>query len=165
MIVRTALALSAAVGLTVASYGCRPVRNSAAETVPDSLSGTVSVTGTSFEKRLVLRSGDTAVRLSATAPDSAALSRMGGVEVMVVGKRAGDSLQVERFAAVRVGGAPVVDGVLRNDGGQLSLETHHGKIQLGNPPAALRGMIGARVWIGGPLDRGPNVYGVIVPAL
>ncbi len=164
MIGRAVLAISAVLGLT-ASASCRPVRNSVADVSPDSLTGTVSVTGTSFEQQLVLRSGDSAVRLSVTAPDSAALSRMGGVEVMVVGKRTGNLLQVERFAAVRVAGAPVVDGVLRNDGGRLSLETHQGSVQLGNPPDALRGMIGARVWVGGPLDRGPNVYGVIVPPL
>jgi len=40
-----------------------------------------------------------------------------------------------------------------------------GRIPLGNPPAALRNMIGARVWIGGPLDSGPNVYGLITPPL
>lgn len=163
MIVRTVLAIGIVAGLN-AFVGCTPVRNSTAETAPDSLTGTVSVTGTSFEQRLVLRSGDSAVRLSATAPDSAALTRMSGVEVLVTGRRAGNVLEVERFAAVRVAGAPVVDGVLRNDGGRLSLETHQGTVQLGNPPNSLRGMIGARVWVGGPLDRGPNVYGVITPA-
>jgi hypothetical protein len=139
------------------------MHNSVAEAAPDSLAGTVSVTGTSFEKRIVLRSGDSSVRLSATASDSAALTRLGGVEVVVTGKRTADVLQVERFSAVRVAGSPVVDGVLKDDGGRLVLETHQGRLQLGNPPGALRAMLGARVWIGGPLDVGPNVFGVIVP--
>lgn len=165
MIARALVAIGVAAGLTAVSNGCRPMRNSVAESAPDSLAGTVSVTGTSFEKRIVLRSGDSSVRLSATTSDSAALTRLGGVEVMVTGKRTADVLQVERFAALRVAGSPVVDGVLRNDGGRLMLETSGGNIPLGNPPDALRSMIGARVWIGGPLDVGPNVYGVIVPPL
>jgi len=37
-------------------------------------------------------------------------------------------------------------------------------LPLGNPPAGLRALIGARVWIGGSLNTGPNTYGVIVPA-
>ena len=160
---RSVIAVGVGVGLNT-SMSCTPARNSAAENAPDSVTGTVSVTGTSFEQRLVLRTGDSAVRLSVAAPDSAALTRLSGVEVMVTGRRDGNLLEVERFVAVRVAGAQVVDGVLRNDGGRLSLETHQGTVQLGNPPDALRGMIGARVWVGGPLDRGPNVYGVITPA-
>jgi hypothetical protein len=89
---------------------------------------------------------------------------MGDIEVLVTGKRAGKRFQVERFRALSVSGSPVVDGVLRSEGGQLMLETSNGRIRLGNPPDALRNMIAARVWIGGPLDKGPNVYGVIAPA-
>jgi hypothetical protein len=162
---RALVILSAASALVAASVSCRPVRNASTETSPDSLTGIVSITGTSFEQQLMLRSGDSSVRLSATSPDSAALSRMGGIEVIVAGKRAGDSLRIARFTALRVAGSPVVDGVLREDGGRLVLETHQGKLPLGNPPSALRSMIGARVWIGGPLDSGPNIYGVIAPRL
>jgi len=89
---------------------------------------------------------------------------MGGVEVVVIGRRTPNHFQVERFTAVNVAGSPVVDGFLRKDGERLVLETTHGSIRLGNPPVALQGMIGARIWIGGPLDKGPNSYGVIVPA-
>ena len=89
---------------------------------------------------------------------------MGGVDVLVIGRRSPSSFRVEHFTALNVAGSPVVDGVLRSDGGRLALETTRGAILLGNPPSALRGMIGARIWIGGPLDTGPNTYGVIVPA-
>jgi hypothetical protein len=35
------------------------------------------------------------------------------------------------------------------------------RVRLGNPPAALRDLVGARVWITGPTETGPNPYGVI----
>lgn len=68
------------VGITAPLMGvamsCHPtVRGSSAAVKPDSLTGIVSITGTSFEQQLVLRSGNTATRLSAAAADSAALSR------------------------------------------------------------------------------------------
>ncbi len=164
MIAHAFMALCVAGPLMTAATSCRPVvPGSAGAFAPDSLRGIVSITGTSFEKQLVLRFGDSAVYLSAAPADSAALSRMGGVEVRVRGKKSPNMFRVDKFAALRVAGAPVIDGVLRNEDGRLLLETADGRIPLGNPPPALRSMIGARVWIGGALDRGPNVYGVIIP--
>ena len=52
----------------------------------DTLSGIVSVTGTAFEQQIVLRSDGDVTGLSASAADSAALSRMGGIEVRVFGR-------------------------------------------------------------------------------
>jgi hypothetical protein len=159
------MALGMIVPLMIVATACHHTpRTSSAAIEPDSLRGIVSVTGTAFEQRLVLRSGNSATLLSAATSDSAALSRMGGVEVMVIGSRSPSFFRVERYTALNVGGSPVVDGVLRNAGGRLALETARGTILLGNPPNALRDMIGARIWIGGPLDKGPNTYGVIVPA-
>jgi hypothetical protein len=153
----------AALVMTVA-MGCQHApRESSAAIEPDSLSGIVSITGSAFEQRLILRSGNSATLLSAVASDSAALSRLGGVEVLVIGRRTPGVFHVERFTAVSVAGSPVADGFVRYDGGRLALETTRGRVPLGNPPTALRGLIGARVWIGGPLDSGPNSYGVIVP--
>ena len=60
--------------------------------------------------------------------------------------------------------APVIDGIVLRDGTRLALQGSHGRVNLGNPPTALRAMVGARVWVGGPLDTGPNTYGVIVPS-
>lgn len=130
----------------------------------DSLTGIVSITGTSFERQLVLRSGNSATVLQAAAPDSAALSRLGGVEVLVVGRRDGNRFRVERITALSVAGSPVVDGIVRSYGDRVVVETTRGPLALGNPPAGLRALIGARVWIGGPLNTGPNTYGVITPA-
>lgn len=151
-------------GMAIATGCHQPAHTSPAAIAPDSLKGVVSITGTSFEQRLVLRSGNSVTTLAAVTPESAALVRMGGIEVLVVGKRTPIAFDVDHFAALGVGGSPVADGVLRTDDGRLVLETSHGRIPLGNPPSALRGMIGARVWVGGPLDKGPNSYGVIAPA-
>jgi hypothetical protein len=162
---RASMVLGVIVPLMIVATGCHHTpRTSSAAIEPDSLRGIVSVTGTAFEQRLVLRSGKSATPLSAATADSAALSRMGGVEVLVIGRRSPNFFRVEHFTALNVAGSPVVDGVLRNDGVRLVLETTRGTILLGNPPNALRNMIGARIWIGGQLDRGPNSYGVIVPA-
>jgi hypothetical protein len=126
--------------------------------------GVVSATGTSFEQRIMLESGGGNLRLlPSSAADSAALVRLGGVEVSVRGSDEGSSLRVRSFTAQRVSGQPVVDGTLRLEGDRVVLETSSGRLPLGNPPPAFRQMIGARVWIGGPLATGPNTYGVIKP--
>ena len=150
----------------VACVSCRrtPETHSAAATAArDSLTGIVAVAGTSFEKRLVLRSGQRSTALSANETDSASLTRVGGTEVRVRGQANPDVFLVSSFTVVSVDTRPVVDGVLRNDGAKVLLETAHGRLSLGNPPPALRSMPGARVWVGGPLDVGPNVYGIITP--
>jgi hypothetical protein len=157
--------MACAVPLLIAGAGCqRTVRTSSPAVVTDSVTGIVSITGTGFDQQIVLRSGNSVTPLSASAADSAALSRVGGVQINASGTRVGNRLRVDHFTATRVAGAPVVDGVIRAAGDRLVLETANGQLPLGNPPTPLRKMIGARVWIGGPLDTGPNNYGVIVPA-
>lgn len=69
------------------------------------------------------------------------------------------------FTALSVDGKPVVDGIIVAQSGGLFLNTLTGMRAVGNPPAKLREMVSARVWIGGPMDTGPNNYGVIVPAV
>ena len=165
MSARVPLLLGILAPLMAAALGCHhpaPKPSVAIET--DSLTGIVSITGTAFEQQIVLRSGNTATTLSAAAPDSAALSRLGGVEVLVVGRRDGNRFRVEHLTALSVAGSSVVDGIVRSYGDRLVVETARGPLPLGNPPAALRALNGARVWVGGPLNTGPNTYGVIVPA-
>ena len=128
----------------------------------DSLVGIVSVVGTSFEQRVMLRSGDYASSLALSSADSAALSRVGAAEVVVRGVK-GDVFRVSTFEVRRVDGAPVADGILARDGDRLALDTQRGRLALGNPPAALDSLVGARIWVSGPLDVGPNSYGIIVP--
>jgi hypothetical protein len=151
--------------LMTAALGCHhPAPKPAVAIEADSLTGIVSITGTSFEQQIVLRSGPAAIQLSAPASDSAALSRLGGVEVLVVGRKSGNHFRVEHLTALSVAGSPVVDGVVRNYGDRVVVETARGPLPLGNPPVGLRALNGARVWIGGPLATGPNTFGVITPA-
>jgi hypothetical protein len=127
--------------------------------------GIVSVTGTAFEQRIILKTGSGPVRLLATAADSAALVRVAGTEISARGEEAPrGALRLERFTVISVDGLPVVDGVLRGTPAHLVIATQKGELPLGNPPDSLRHLVGARVWIGGPLDAGPNQFGVIAPA-
>src|SRR5581483_11677046 len=103
-------------------------------------------------------------RLHASPADSAALVRAAGptVDLSVRGVEEGNDVRVRSFSVTSVGGVPVVDGIVRADGDHYWLDTPNGRVELGNPPQSLRGLVGARVWVQGPLDRGPNAYGVLV---
>jgi hypothetical protein len=127
--------------------------------------GIVSVAGTSFDQQLLLRTPTRSIRLSATAADSAALVRVAGAEVDAYGTGDERVLHVVSFVVISVDQRPVADGILVMRDNALALRTVAGVTRLGNPPDALRNMVGARVWISGPLSSGPNSYGVIVPAV
>lgn len=154
--------------LVVVAAGCAQ-RATGAQVTPaapamDLVVGTVAVTGTSLDQQFVLRTAVGVTRLYATnAVDSTALVRLSGVEVVASGRADGAAFRVSRLLALRVDGQPVVDGVLRQQDGKLYLDTATGAVALGHPPSALWALAGARVWLGGPLDTGPTVYGVIVP--
>jgi hypothetical protein len=134
-----------------------------AAAIEDSVMGTVSITGTSFEQRVVLRAAERSIGLVATSADSAALSRLGGTEIVARGTTQRDGLHVRAFTVLSVNGSPVADGTVHRDGTHLVLRRTNGDSPLGNPPAALDSLVGARIWISGPLDTGPNSYGVIEP--
>ena len=163
----SSLGVGALVLCAVAAFtGChRPMSEGIASAAqPDSLVGVVSVTGTSFEQHVVLRVAGRAQALVTTSADSASLSRVAGTEVVVRGRVEGNSLRVVSFTVRSVNGAPVADGTLLREGGLFVLQTAGGRREIGNPPASFGSMIGARIWVAGPLDVGPNVYGVITPA-
>ncbi len=164
---RSSLGVGALVLCAVAAFtGChRPMNEGIAPASQlDSLVGIVSVTGTSFEQHVVLRVAGRAQTIVITSADSASLSRVAGTEVVVRGRVEGNLFRVVSFTVRRVDGAPVADGTLRREGGLFVLETAGGRSEIGNAPASFGSMIGARIWVGGPLDTGPNVYGVITPA-
>lgn len=159
----------AALGVLLSSAGCArqlSAKPEHARVAPDSLIGVIAVTGTAFEQQVMLHARDRWVRLRTAARDSAALTRLGGVEVVVRGDLDTTGIRVQTFTVLRVDGQPVVDGVLRREQGHFLLETATGaRLPLGAPPAAFPSLIGARLWVGGALDVGPNVYGVIAPPL
>lgn len=164
MIARVWLTIGVVAVSSSAGLGCRHhARASASPAATDSLAGIVSVTGTSYEQHLVLRVGAGTRALAASPGDSSALVRLGGAEVSVYGKAGVDRFAVAAFTVTAVSGQAVVDGVLMRDGARLVLRTRTARLALGNPPAALDSLIGARIWVGGPIDAGPNVYGVISP--
>jgi hypothetical protein len=163
----SSLGVGALVLCAVAAFtGChRPMSGGiASASQPDSLVGVVSVTGTSFEQHVVLRVAGRAQALATTSADSASLSRVAATEVVVRGRAEGNLFRVVNFTVRRVNGAPVADGTLLREGGLFVLQTAGGRSEIRNAPAAFGSMIGARIWVGGPLDTGPNVYGVITPA-
>ncbi len=155
---------AALAAMLVSVGGChRAHQSTPADTTERILHGTVSVTGTGFEQHLVLNPGAGSVSLHATPSDSTALTRVAGLELSVRGVDEGSGLRVRSFTVVSVNGSPAIDGIVRVDGDRVYIETASGRRALGNPPSALRRMDGARVWIQGPLDTGPNQYGIIVP--
>ncbi len=162
------LATVAAVATLIAltGVGCRPYpAGTGTANTPGGVEarGVIAVTGTGFEQQIVARTAGGVMPLVANPADSVALTRLAGVEVVLHGVFGAHGLNVRSFTAVRVGDAPVMDGVVVANGSSLALETTGGRVALGNPPAALRDMLGARVWVSGPVATGPNSYGVIVP--
>src|SRR5204862_1773153 len=115
----------------------------------------VSVTGSSMDQRLMLASATGPLRLHASGVDSAALVRAAGTELSVRGADERGGLRVRSFTVITANGHPVVDGVIHEANGRLVLDTPKARLEIRNPPDALRRMIGARVWIQGPLDTGP----------
>jgi hypothetical protein len=114
--------------------------------------------------RVVLRRA-AAPTLKLSGASTTALRRLSGVEVVVRGRaQTGSEFAVSGFTVRSVDGQPALDGVLRRDGDSLVLVTPGGTVRLGNPPAPLTKLVGARIWITGPLETGPNPYGVIEPA-
>jgi hypothetical protein len=163
----SSLGVGALVLCAVAAFaGChRPVSGGiGSASQPDSLVGVVSVAGTSFEQHVVLRVAGRVQALVTTSADSASLSRVAGTEVVIRGRAERSSFRVVSFTVRSVDGAPVADGTLLREGGLFVLQTAGGPREVRNAPASFGSMIGARIWVGGPLDTGPNVYGVITPA-
>ncbi|HJU64245.1 MAG TPA: hypothetical protein VJ596_01150 [Gemmatimonadaceae bacterium] len=140
-----------------------PPRTTPPGTARDSARGVVRIVGSlpvNVSVVLTPEGSTSAIRLSGDG--AATLRQLGGVEVVVRGTRtASGEFDVASFTVRSVNGDPAVDGVLVVDGGGLAIDTDGGRRRVSNPPDALRELVGARVWITGSLDRGPNMFGVI----
>jgi len=135
-------------------------------TAPEAARGIVKIIGTSRDDALILQrsTADSAiVQLHAEAVESAALRQVVGTLVAVRGQfTARDTLDVSSFRVVSVDGQNVIDGVLRQTKAGLTIcPSSETCVALGNPPGALRSLVGARIWIGGPVTTGPNTFGVV----
>lgn len=146
-----------------------------ANAAADTLRGTIAIVGSEPATFVVLRPVGGGTEVALQGEDAIDLHRLAGVEVVVVGRgeetadRSGVPTRpgaarfvVERFAVRAVDGVPAVDGILveRDDGIFLKLPDDELR-RITRPPAEFHAMIGARVWVAGPLDDGVAAYGII----
>jgi hypothetical protein len=126
----------------------------------DTVIGTIQIVGTDPFPRTVILPAYSGISLRLFGPPT--LQRLDGLQVQVVGQRAGDQFTVKRFLVVSANGQPATDGRLVMDGGTLYLVTEDGaRHALVHPSPNLRSRVGQRVWVSGPLDREPIAYGFI----
>ena len=143
---------------------CAPRPQTSAETPPDTLRGRLEVVGSEPGTSAVLML-DRDTRSVTLLGDRTLLNRLAGLEVVIWGQRVpGDRFQVGRFAVRASSGVPALDGVLGRNGRSAYLVTADGRRHaIARLPQALEGLVGARVWLAGPLDRAPDSFGVIAP--
>jgi len=128
----------------------------------DTLRGTVRITGS--EPAVTYVVADAAGRHTALEGDPAVLQRLNGLEVAFRGEARGAApFRVTRTEVRAVNGVPAVDGVLARDVGRDVLLTRDGvRHVIARLPEGLRGAVGSRVWLAGPLDGDIDSFGIIV---
>lgn len=143
--------------------------------VVDTLRGTLAIVGSEPLTEVVLRpaAGGTEVVLQGDAVPE--LRRVAGLEVWVAGSDAGPAaasaavaapgaraFRVERFEVRAADGVPAVDGILVVVDDVAYLRVAGGaEHRIAHLPAALRGKVGARIWLSGRLDGNIEAFGVI----
>jgi hypothetical protein len=128
----------------------------------DTARGTISVVGTSFDKKVMIAASTR--RLEITGPQAALIGHLAGTEVVVRGTITERSIAATSFVVRSVDGQPAIDGVLHSRDGQLSITPAHGaSVRIVNPPPPLAGREGARVWITGDPARAIASFGFIDP--
>jgi hypothetical protein len=146
----------------IGSVGAAPP-GAAPTAVADSVRGTLQATGS--EPAVTFVVVDAAGRGTAVDGDRGLLRRLVGLDVVVRGARRGDALRAEDVTVRGANGVAAVDGVLVREGAGYALVLHGGgRRAVARLPAALRGAVGARVWLAGDLDGDIDSSGVISPA-
>ena len=131
---------------------------------PDSVRGTVSVVGTSFEKRVMIAAQGSGKRTEISGPLAPLIGHVAGADVSVVGTPSGTTLAATSFLVRTVDGAPAIDGTLKTEGSSLYIITVNGtRARIATPPPPLLGHDGARVWITGDPSKGVSSFGFIDP--
>jgi hypothetical protein len=144
---------------------CRPasVPQAKVEMARDTLRGEISIVGTSFEKRTVLKLPTQSVELTADSLVGDALTRVAGLTLLVAGNMTSPRvMNVVSFVVLRAGVDTVLDGVVVRVGNGFALKNAQGTHAIGNPLRSFSEMVGARIWIAGQFGKGPTIYGVIV---
>lgn len=148
--------------------GARPAARPTASPSPSEggvihLRGTITVVGNAPVTQVQLRTASGNRTL--TGPELPSLRRIAGLEVALSGSPSpGGEFMVRDFTVLSADGQPALDGVLEHEGNTLYLRTASRRVPLGNPPADFHSLVGARVWLTGSPERGPNTFGVITPA-
>jgi hypothetical protein len=134
-----------------------------ARAVADSVLGIVSVTGTSFDKHVMIAQPG-GRRIEITGALASLIGHVAGAEVSVAGSLAGARLEATRFVVRSVDGQPAIDGKLLTAAGVLYIVTADGvRTRIVAPPPPLQGQDGARVWITGDPARSVESFGFIDP--
>ena len=160
---RRALTISFLAVATAASCRTAPRRAGADGAArADTLRGSVEEVGTGEMPDLVLVPPGGGRSVSLRGPLRPLLEHVVGLGVVAVGDRQADAVTVDRFVVVSANGLPTTDGILSARHDSLFLATVDGaKPALVHPSPVLRGHVGGRVWVAGPIDQEPVTYGII----
>ncbi len=135
-----------------------------AEQRADSVRGTVSVVGTSFDKHVMIAEKGTQRRIEVVGSLATLIGHVSGAEVSASGTLSGTQLNASRFLVRSVDSQPAIDGTLKTEGGSLFIVTADGsRTKITAPPPPLVGHDGARVWITGDPAKGVASFGFIDP--
>jgi hypothetical protein len=135
-----------------------------AEAKIDSVRGTVSVVGTSFDKHVMIAERGTRRRVEVVGSQSALIGHVSGAEVAATGSLSGTQLNATGFVVRSVDGQAAIDGTLKTEAGSLFIVTAAGvRTRISAPPPPLVGHDGARVWITGDPAKSVSSFGFIDP--
>lgn len=132
----------------------------------DTLRGRVALVGPHPTAQVTVQSGPGEPQIFLEGDQALVLHRVDGTEAWIAGRWLDERrFEVRAFEVRAVDGIAAEDGILMNDVDGLLLLTADGRrLAVRDAPPALRALVGARVWISGPLDRAPEAWGVIEPA-
>lgn len=129
----------------------------------DTLRGRISLVGSAPHPLILLMAPEGGPGARLVGDGAPPLASLSGVEVVVWGERAGETLRVERFRVRRFDGRPAVDGILTRAREGWALVMEGDTTALADPPPALLEHEGQRVWVAGDPSRTPEAFGVITP--
>ncbi len=165
------LALSASAGAACSRSASRASDTTAST---DSVRGVLTLVGSEPGTVLFIAApagGVDAVAL--TGAQVELLRRVVGLEIVITGRRTGQlvigaaargvaEFDVSQFVVRSAEDVAAHDGVVVGKTGAFLLRLADGQeLPIASLPSSLRRMIGARVWLAGPLDAAPQSYGVI----